>query len=601
MSEGIGDQELPGGITSLWRSMKLGYRAEPLLLTVAVTTTLAAAVPDALFPLALRGLLNEATTKDASGVRVISLAIGALVTLTWLLRVLSQRLTTRFGERAGVFIETHVARLQASIPGLDHQEQHVLLDRLAVLRNQVFALNRIYGSTFSTAGAALRLALTMALLASVHPVLLLLAASAVPPIAISSWRGKVERGVLEQQAVHDRLARHLFVTATDPGFSKEIRIAGIEQDLARRRQVARDAWYRPIARARWRSALWQTIGWGVFAASYVASLVYVTSVLRRPVGAVLLVLAAGSRVSQFLGQVVTEANFLRGDWLGAARRLAWLEDYADSQRQESSRPSPPRIRRGIRFENVSFRYPSNDRPALENINLELPAGAVVAVVGENGAGKSTLVKLLCQFYEPTAGRIMIDDIDLRTIAPTSWRSRVAGAFQDFFRFEYQAQTSIGLGDLPRRNEAQAVLTAAAMAGAEDILRRLPDGLRTRLGPGWPDGTDLSFGQWQKIALARGFMRRDTLLLVLDEPAASLDAESEHELFERYAEAAHSADRRAAGRITVLISHRFSTVQMADVIVVLDGTRVIEQGSHPDLMKAGGLYSELFMRQSAAYG
>jgi ATP-binding cassette subfamily B protein len=237
---------------------------------------------------------------------------------------------------------------------------------------------------------------------------------------------------------------------------------------------------------------------------------------------------------------------------------------------------------------------------LENIDLELPAGAVVAVVGENGAGKSTLVKLLCRFYEPTAGRIMIDEVDLRTLEPESWRSRLAGAFQDFFRFEYEAQTSIGLGDLPRRDDTEAVSAAVARAGIADVVRRLPDGLQTRLGVGWPYSTNLSFGQWQKIALARGFMRRTPLLLVLDEPAASLDAEAEHELFDRYAEAAQAVDQVGGDQITFLISHRFSTAQMADVIVVLDGARVIEQGSHQDLMMSGGPYSELFIRQSAAY-
>jgi ATP-binding cassette subfamily B protein len=179
-----------------------------------------------------------------------------------------------------------------------------------------------------------------------------------------------------------------------------------------------------------------------------------------------------------------------------------------------------------------------------------------------------------------------------------WRSRLAGAFQDFFRFELRARHSVGLGDVPRLDEEPAVAAAVGRAGAEDVVARLPAGLDTQLGPTWPEGVDVSFGQWQKLALARGFMRDRPLLLVLDEPTAALDAETEHALFERYASAARG--ERAGGRITVLVSHRFSTVRMADLIVVLVGARVAEVGSHDELMARRGVYAELYGIQAAAY-
>jgi len=223
---------------------------------------------------------------------------------------------------------------------------------------------------------------------------------------------------------------------------------------------------------------------------------------------------------------------------------------------------------------------------------------VVAIVGENGAGKTTLVKLLSKFYEPTAGRILVDDVDLAAMPTAEWRTRLAGAYQDFFRFELLARQSIGVGDLPRLDDEAAVLAATERAGADDVVTRLDAGLHTQLGRAWPEGVDISFGQWQKVALARGFMRDEPLLLVLDEPTAALDAETEHALFERYTAAA----RRSAsnGRIVVLVSHRFSTVRMADLIVVLDGARVAEVGSHDELMAAGGLYAELYAIQAAGY-
>jgi ATP-binding cassette subfamily B protein len=219
----------------------------------------------------------------------------------------------------------------------------------------------------------------------------------------------------------------------------------------------------------------------------------------------------------------------------------------------------------------------------------------VAIVGENGAGKTTLVKLLSGMYRPTSGRILVDGVNLADMPSDAWRARLSGAFQDFFRFELTAGRSVGLGDLPRLDERPAVLAAVERAGAADVVERLAAGLDTQLGPTWDGGVELSFGQWQKLALARGFMRDAPHLLVLDEPTAALDAETEHALFERYAAAA-----RGDG-ITILVSHRFSTVRMADSIVVLDGARVVESGSHESLMARGGHYAELYGIQAAAYG
>ena len=182
---------------------------------------------------------------------------------------------------------------------------------------------------------------------------------------------------------------------------------------------------------------------------------------------------------------------------------------------------------------------------LEDVSLTLPAGAVVAIVGENGAGKTTLVKLLAKMYEPTSGAIHVDDTPLARVRADEWRARLAGAFQDFFRFEFRARHAVGLGDVPRIDDEAAVVRAVDRAGAADVVARLPAGLDTQLGQTWPDGVELSFGQWQKLALARGFMRDAPLLLVLDEPTAALDAETEHALFERYAAAAR--DRGADGR------------------------------------------------------
>jgi ATP-binding cassette subfamily B protein len=314
---------------------------------------------------------------------------------------------------------------------------------------------------------------------------------------------------------------------------------------------------------------------------------------------VLLVLAAGSRLSAYIGATVGEIGFLRGFWMDGSRRLAWLEDYAASLSASADVAVPDRLRDGIRLDHVSFAYPGTSRLVLDDVSLTLPAGAVVAIVGENGAGKTTLVKLLAKMYEPSSGGIFVDGAPLARIPADVWRGRLAGAFQDFFRFEFQARQSIGLGDVIRIDDEPAVVAAVGRAGADDVVVHLKAGLDTQLGATWPDGVDLSFGQWQKMALARGFMRDRPLLLVLDEPTAALDAETEHALFERYVASARDREGRRDS-ITVLVSHRFSTVRMADLIVVLDGARLAEVGSHEELMARHGQYSELYNIQAAAY-
>jgi len=405
-----------------------------------------------------------------------------------------------------------------------------------------------------------------------------------------------------------RLARHLFTIATTASPGKEVRVARMGPRLVEERRVAWERWYREVARARGWSAFWNTLAWGTFSLGYLATVAFVVFRLKVSPGDVILVLAAGSRLSAYLGGTVGEIGFLRGFWMDGARRMAWLEDFAASKREQCDQSVPQALERGIQLDRVSFAYPGTDRLVLEEVSATLRPGSVVAIVGENGAGKSTLIKLLCRYYEPTAGSITVDGTALSRFPAEDWRARLAGAFQDFSRYEFQAKTTIGVGDLARMADDQALATAVERAGAGTVVTQLPKGLDTQLGPTWPEGLELSFGQWQKLALARGLLRPTPILLLLDEPTAALDAESEHALFERFAIAARAPKTGASrgdrdggrGQITILVSHRFSTVRMADQILVLDGARLIESGSHESLMKQGGKYAELYRIQASAY-
>ena len=586
---------LPPALSSMWRALRRAHEAEPRLLGVSFGLAMLAALPDALLALWMKLLADGLLQHRQNLVMAAAVGLGVSAVATWFLKVSSDRTQRRFRDRVAVALESHVARLQASVSTIAHHERPEYLDRLAMLRDQVFVLDHMYMSLFSTCGWILRLGVTLALLISIHPVLALLGVLALPTVLTSTWRPGVERATEERVASANRLARHLFMVATTAPPGKEVRVTRIGDRLVSERREAWERWYGPVAGARWSSAVWHALAWAIFGAAYVAAVVFVSSRPGATPGQVLLVLAAGARLSGYIAATVGEIGFLRGFWLDGSRRLAWLEDYAASLLERADRPAPDRLVEGVRFEHVSFAYPGTERRVLDNVSLELRPGSVVAIVGENGAGKSTLVKLLCRLYQPDQGRILVDGTDLARIRAAEWRSRLAGAFQDFFRFEFRARHTVGLGDVHRLEDEPAVVAAVGRAGAEDVVSKLVSGLNTQLGATWPEGVEVSFGQWQKFALARGFMRDQPLVLVLDEPTAALDAETEHALFERYASAA-----RGDGRITILVSHRFSTVRMADLIVVLDGARVVEVGTHEELMAKGGQYAELYSIQAAAY-
>jgi ABC-type multidrug transport system fused ATPase/permease subunit len=254
--------------------------------------------------------------------------------------------------------------------------------------------------------------------------------------------------------------------------------------------------------------------------------------------------------------------------------------------QETLGPAPR-----IRFEHVSFRYPGSDRPCLDDVSFEVAPGETIALVGPNGAGKTTLVKLLVGLYDADGGHILLDDTDVASMDKGELRARVGVIFQDFVHYHFTAADNVGIGWLPAREDREAVERAARDAGAEAIADALPDGWDTMLGR-WFGGEQLSIGQWQRMALARAFMRRSRVL-VLDEPTAAIDAEGEHEIFQRFEE----LDR---GATALLITHRFSTVRMADRIVVLDAGRVVEEGTHQELIARDGLYARMFTLQARGY-
>ncbi|MGE5682048.1 MAG: ABC transporter ATP-binding protein, partial [Bacillota bacterium] len=260
--------------------------------------------------------------------------------------------------------------------------------------------------------------------------------------------------------------------------------------------------------------------------------------------------------------------------------------------QKKSRKFPHPLKQGFRFENVSFKYRNSEKWAIRNVSFSLNAKEKLALVGENGAGKTTLVKLISRLYDPTEGRILLDGHDLREYDPDDLRREIGVIFQDFVKFQMTASNNIAVGRIEEKDNLGKIQQSAARSLADSVIKKLPNGYQQMIGRRFSDGIDLSGGQWQKMALGRAYMR-DAQLLILDEPTVALDARAEYEVFQRFAELTE-------GTTVILISHRFSTVRMADRILVLDGGQCIELGTHEELLGKGGVYSELFNLQAQGY-
>jgi ATP-binding cassette, subfamily B, bacterial len=435
---------------------------------------------------------------------------------------------------------------------------------------------------------------TGALLALQSWLVPLVLAAAVPLLVAATRSGELLFRFHHRMTEAERRRNYLYMLLSGKDAAKELRAFGLAGFLRERFDRLYDehlAELRKVARRRLRVALLGNLAASVVLAGTVAGL---------------LALALGGRIGLAEAGTAAAAVLLLGQRLTVAVASAgqlyesslFIEDFTsfvalrpEVEARRRRDPAPAGFRRLV-VEDVSFTYPSAAGPALQGVSLEIGAGEIVALVGENGSGKTTLAKLLCRLYLPHAGRILWDGVDTATVDPDGLRRSVAVIFQDFLHYALPARENVGMGRHQRLHDLDAIVAAARKAGTHDTLAGLPDGYDTVLGPEFHGGRELSVGQWQRVALARAFFR-DAPFIILDEPTAALDARAEHDLFE-------GIRTLCQGRSVLLISHRFSSVRSADRIYVLDGGKVVESGSHDQLMAMGGLYADLFTLQAAAY-
>jgi ATP-binding cassette subfamily B protein len=505
-------------------------------------------------------------------------------------------------DHTGALVTRRLIQYLGGTHGLAHHERPEYLDQVQRIREEHGGLSNAVNATAGILRAAIALTATAVLLARVHPLLILMPVMGLLSVWLGKKRQDVEISAQEKTSEPERLRRHLFEVSTAAPSGKELRMFGLTGLLLNRHHEVANEVNRARDRATWQSAALSALDALISGLAFAGAIAFVLVLAvtgRATPGDVILTIGLAALMNNLLFTAVAYGNSMIR-LISIARRFLWLEDYAGNASRVVTDPAPlpGRLDDGITLRDVTFHYPDQSRPVLDSLSLHLPAGKVVALVGENGAGKTTLIKLLCDFYQPTNGQILIDGTDLAGVQPERWRGRLSAAFQDFSKFEFLVRETVGVADLPRIEEHTAVAAALDRAGATSLVTTLPSGLDTQLGTGWENGVDLSGGQWQKLALGRGLMRDEPLLVVFDEPTAALDPQTEHALFERFAEAARAAHGR--GTITLLVSHRFSTVRMADLIVVLDGGKIRECGSHQELMTQGGLYAELYELQSQAY-
>jgi ATP-binding cassette subfamily B protein len=602
------NSELP----QTWRARFQALRNVPPLLRMVWDTspalsiwTLLLRAVTALFPLAtlwVSKLIIDLVVRSLRHQYVDRSRIWKLLILELLLAIASDtlgRLITLVDSLLGDRFTNHVSlRLMEHATSLDlvSFEDPVFYDKMERARRQTTAR---LGMLASLAGMAQQLLTLVSLLSAViffYPWLLALLVAATIPVFLGETRfAMLNYSMLYRYTPERRELDYLRYLGASNESAKEVKIFGLGQYLSGRARALFERFYADNKHLAVRRALHGTLINVIPTAAYYAA--YALILLRALAGALTvgdltLMVGAFSRARSIMESLVSGLVGVSEQALFIQDLFEFFETKPSISSSPDALPVPRPIRSGFEFQNVSFAYPGSDTPVLSNINFRFYPSERIALVGENGAGKTTLVKLLARLYDPTAGRILLDGHDLREYDVDQLRHEIGVIFQDYMRYDLLALENIGVGRVAELDDEARIQLSAEKSLAAAVISKLPAAYRQMLGRRFEGGVDLSTGQWQKIALARAYMR-DAQILILDEPTASLDARAEFEVYRRFVDL-------TAGKMAVLISHRFSTVRMADRILVLEQGRIVEHGSHQQLVALGGKYAELFDLQAAGY-
>ena len=572
---------------------------------VVVSLSLLARILSAILPLGLlwiTKLIIDNIVRAVSGHQSVSprfwwlvgaefaLAVGGGI-LARLVDFLESLLADNYTRHVSILVMKHAAELD-----LQAYEDPVFYDRLE--RARVQSTDRL--GMIQAVGRLVQQAITavlmsVSLLAYSPWLLLLLCAGVLPSFLGESHLAFLGYEKNFRQTPIRRQLDYLRVLAGSKEAAKELKLFRLSSYLESRFRALADKVYdEDVALARrrfWTSSLLSILGMVGYYTAYVF-VVWRTLQGSITIGALTFLAGAIQQASLNIQQFFSTLTGIADQALFLTDMLAFFDMRPTIRSKENALPAPRPIRKGIEFREVSFRYPGTERMVLEGLNLTLHPRERVALIGENGQGKTTIVKLITRLYDPTEGQILLDGIDLREYELEDLYREIGVIFQDFMRYEMTARENLAVGRIEDLANDARLVRAARKTHADEVIARLPLAYEQMLGRRFEGGVDLSGGEWQKMALARAYLR-DAQILILDEPTAALDARSEFEVFQRFAEL-------TAGKMTLFISHRFSTVRMADRIVVLQNGTVAEQGNHRQLVDRGGLYSEMFEMQAASY-
>ena len=527
-------------------------------------------------------------------VRLIALEFGLAIAaevLARLVGLVDTLLAERVGNETSIRLMRHAATLD-----LEDFEDSELQDRLERARRQASGRMTLMGQVFNQVQDAVTIVSFAAGLVVYAPWLILLLAVALVPSFIGEAHFNAQSYWLNyHRAPERRELDYVRQTAASVESAKEVKIFGLNQFLLERYAALADSFFRAnksiaVRRAGW-GGLLATIGTVAYYLAY-GYIVWRTIHGEFTIGDLTFVAGSFRRLGQMMEGLLAGFTQVSGQAMYLDDIFSFFEIQPEIVSPPDARPVPNPIREGFVFENVGFRYPGAEKWAVRELSFTLRAGEVLALVGENGAGKTTLVKLLSRLYDPDEGRILLDGHDLREYDLFALRANIGVIFQDFVRFHLTAADNIAVGRIEARGDRARIEEAARRSLADEVVAKLPAGYDQVIGRRFRTGVDLSGGEWQKIAIARAYMR-DAQVLILDEPTAALDARAEYEVFQRFKEL-------SAGKSALLISHRFSSVRMADRIVVLAEGKVEDMGTHAELMARGGRYKELFELQAAGY-
>ncbi len=599
-------ERLRGSFAQTGRTLGLVWRSSPRgTVALAALTLVSAVIPPAIAYVGkiiidavvesrstATALLHDAAVNRALSWVVLELGLVMLsALLERALGLVRQLVGTRLGIDVNVMILEKALRLD-----LRHFENAEFYDKLTRARREASSRPlSLIQENFQVLRNGLTLAGYMAMLAgfSAWTVLALLVATVPAFLAEAKFSGVAFR-LRNWRSPDARQLSYLEYVMANDEHAKEVKLFGLGGMLLDRYKTLAERFYKEDRKVALRRAGWtyvlSLISTVAFYGCYVL-VAWSTIAGSLSLGDMTLYVVAFRQGQQSFQSILSALGGMYEDNLYMSNLFDFFAIETDKPR--AALGAIARNEEGIRFEDVGFRYPDATTWALRGINVFIPKGQSLALVGENGAGKTTFIKLLTRLYEPTEGRVFLDGRDLADWDETDLRKRIGVIFQDFNQYQFVLRENIGVGSVEHVEDEPRVLRAADRGGARELVATLGQGVETQLGRWFKDGVELSGGQWQKVALARAFMRESADILVLDEPTAALDAEAEHAVYQRFREL-------AAGRTTILISHRFPTVRMADHILVLENGQVIEQGSHQTLIAAQARYAHLFGLQAQGY-